>query len=151
MYIAKVDGNVVGEIVHYTKVFRNVPTQELLEERGYKQINKYKPHDNLTERLNPTTPYVSGTYVFTVEVIDMNADEITESKNSAMNNIRQTRNELLKDTDWTQIPDSTANASAYAVYRTELRNVPQTIGDTDPRTWSDWPTLDLSNGSASGV
>ena len=151
MYIAKVDGNVVGEIVHYTKVFRNVPTQELLEERGYKQINKYKPHDSLTERLNSTTAYVSGTYVFTVEVIDMNADEITESKNSAMNNIRQTRNQLLKDTDWTQIPDSTANASAYAVYRTELRNVPQTIGDTDPRTWSDWPTLDLSNGSASGV
>lgn len=151
MYIAKVDGNFAGEIVHYTKVFRNVPTQELLEERGYKQINKYKPHDNLTERLNPTTPYVSGTYVFTVEVIDMNAEEIQQSKDSAMNSIRQTRNQLLKDTDWTQIPDSTANASAYAVYRTELRNVPQTIGDTDPRTWSDWPTLDLSNGSASGV
>ena len=39
MYIAKVDGNIVGEIVHYTKVFRSVPTDEQLALRGYKKIN----------------------------------------------------------------------------------------------------------------
>jgi hypothetical protein len=50
MYIAKVDGNVVGEIVHYTKVFRTIPTDDQLTRRGYKKINKFKPHDNLTER-----------------------------------------------------------------------------------------------------
>ena len=99
MYIAKVDGNVVGEIVHYTKVFRNVPTQELLEERGYKQINKYKPHNNLTESLSSTTPYVSGTYVFTVEVVNMTEDEVQASKDSAMTRIRQTRDSMLQETD----------------------------------------------------
>jgi len=66
MYIAKVDGNVVGEIVHYTKVFRTVPTDDQLTKRGYKKINKFKPHDNLTEALTGTTPYVSVYYVFTV-------------------------------------------------------------------------------------
>ena len=154
MYIAKVDGNVVGEIVHYTKVFKTIPTDDQLTKRGYKKINKFKPHDNLTERLNPTTPYVSGSYVFTVEVLDMTADEVTNKKDSAMANIRATRDQLLKDTDWTQIPDSTANTSAYAVYRTELRNIPQNMGDADPRTWSDWPTVDtvdLGGASAGGV
>lgn len=153
MYIAKVDGNVVGEIVHYTKVFRTIPTDDQLTRRGYKKINKFKPHDNLTERLNPTTPYVSGSYVFTVETIDMNTAEITSRQDSAMANIRATRDQLLKDTDWTQIPDSTANSSAYAVYRTELRDVPQTISDAsaDPRTWSDWPTIDLGGASAGGA
>ena len=114
------------------KVFRNIPTQELLDERGYKKINNFKPYDNLTERLDSVAPYVSGTYVFTVEVVeDMSADEITESKNSAMKGIRNTRDQLLKDTDWTQIPDSTANSSAYAVYRTALRDIPQNMGNAD--------------------
>ena len=151
MYIAKVIDGVIGEIVHYTKVFRNIPTQELLDERGYKKINNFKPYDNLTERLDSVAPYVSGTYVFTVEVVDMSADEITESKNSAMKGIRNTRDQLLKDTDWTQIPDSTANSSAYAVYRTALRDIPQNMGNADPRTWDDYPSLSLDNGSAGGV
>jgi len=153
MYIAKVNGNVVGEIVHYTKVFRTIPTDDQLTTRGYKKINKFKPHNKHIERLNPTTPYVSGSYVFTVEVINLNEEETTNRKNAAMANIRATRDQLLKDTDWTQISDSTANSSAYAVYRTELRNVPQTISNAnaDPRTWSDWPTIDLGGASAGGV
>ena len=57
----------------------------------------------------------------------------------------------MKDTDWTQIPDSTANASAYAVYRTALRDIPQNMGNADPRTWDDYPSLSLENGSAGGV
>jgi len=150
MYIAKVDGNVVGEIVHYTKVFRSVPTDEQLALRGYKKINKHKPYNVLTERLTSATPYVSGTYVFTVEKTDMTADEITANKASSLAQIRSQRNQLLNSTDWSQVTDSTANKSAYAVYRTELRNVPQTIGDADPRTWTDWPSLSLEGASAGG-
>lgn len=154
MYIAKVDGNVVGEIVHYTKVFRTVPTDEQLAKRGYKKINKFKPYDNLTEALTGTTPYVSGSYVFTVEKTDMTADEITSRKNSAMAKIRATRDEMLKATDWAAIRKAEtgeAMPSAMASYRQALRNVPATIGDADPRTWSDWPTISLDGSSATGV
>ena len=154
MYIAKVDGNIVREIVHYTKVFRSVPTDEQLALRGYKKINKFKPHNNLTERLNSTTPYVSGSYVFTVEVVDMTADEITSAKNSAMSKIRSQRDDMLKNTDWAAIRKAetgTAMPSAMASYRQALRNVPATIGSADPRTWSDWPSISLDGSSASGV
>lgn len=154
MYIAKVDGNIVGEIVHYTKVFRTIPTDDQLTRRGYKKINKFKPHNNLTERLSSTTPYVSGSYVFTVEVVNMTATEITSSKDSALSSIRNTRNELLKDTDWAAIRKAetgTAMPSAMASYRQALRNVPATIGSADPRTWSDWPSISLDGSSASGV
>ena len=154
MYIAKVNGNIVGEIVHYTKVFRSVPTDEQLALRGYKKINKYKPYNILTERLTGATPYVSGTYVFTVEKTDMTADEITSAKNSAMSNIRATRDGMLKDTDWAAIRKAetgTAMPSAMASYRQALRNVPATIGSADPRTWSDWPSISLDGSSASGV
>ena len=154
MYIAKVDGNVVGEIVHYTKVFRTIPTDEQLAKRGYKKINKFKPHNNLTERLIGATPYVSGNYVFTVAIDNMTADEITQAKDSAMNSIRNQRDKLLKDTDWAAIRKAetgTAMPNAMATYRQALRNIPATIGDADPRTWSDWPTISLDGSSATGV
>jgi len=153
MYIAKVNGNVVGEIVHYTKVFKTIPTDEQLSLRGYKKINKYKSHNQLTHGLSGTTPYVSGSYVFTVESVALTTAEITSRKDSALSNIRAERNKKLSDTDWTQISDSTANTSAYAAYRVELRNVPQQIAsaDLDPRTWSDWPTIDVGGASAGGV
>ena len=154
MYIAKVNGNIVGEIVHYTKVFRSVPTDEQLALRGYKKINKYKPYNILTERLTGVTPYVSGTYVFTVEKTDMTADEITSAKNSAMSKLRFQRDNMLKDTDCAAIRKAetgTAMPSAMASYRQALRNVPATIGSADPRTWSDWPSISLDGSSASGV
>ena len=154
MYIAKVNGNIVGEIVHYTKVFRITPTDEQLAKRGYKKINKFKPHNNLTERLIGATPYVSGNYVFTVAIDNMTADEITQAKDSAMNSIRNQRDKLLKETDWAAIKKAEtgeAMPSAMASYRQALRNVPATIGDADPRTWSDWPTISLDGSSATGV
>ena len=154
MYIAKVNGNIVGEIVHYTKVFRTTPTDEQLAKRGYKKINKFKSHNNLTERLIGATPYVSGNYVFTVAIDNMTADEITQAKDSAMNSIRNQRDKLLKETDWAAIKKAEtgeAMPSAMASYRQALRNVPATIGDTDPRTWSDWPTISLDGSSATGV
>lgn len=37
---------------------------------------------------------------------------------------RQLRNTILAGTDWTQLPDSTADKAAWATYRQALRNVP---------------------------
>ena len=135
-------------------MFRTIPTDEQLAKRGYKKINKFKPHNNLTERLIGATPYVSGNYVFTVAIDNMTADEITQAKDSAMNSIRNQRDKLLKDTDWAAIRKAetgTAMPNAMASYRQALRNVPATIGDADPRTWSDWPTISLDGSSATGV
>jgi len=42
--------------------------------------------------------------------------------------VRTTRTEKLKDSDWTQIADSTADKAAWATYRTALRNVPTQAG-----------------------
>lgn len=40
-------------------------------------------------------------------------------------NIRTQRNQLLKDTDWTQVLDAPVNKEAYATYRQSLRDVTQ--------------------------
>lgn len=152
MYIAQINGNTIVKIDHYRHWFKNVPDDETLTRRGFKKVNKFLPHNNLTQKLQGTTPFVDGDFVTTVEVVNLTADEITAHKASSLSQIRSQRNQLLNDTDWSQITDSTANKSAYASYRVDLRNVPQKIANdnADPRTWSDWPSLSLEGASASG-
>jgi hypothetical protein len=51
-------------------------------------------------------------------------------------NVRQTRNDKLKECDWTQLADSTADKQAWATYRQALRDVPSQSGFP----WTvDWP------------
>lgn len=152
MYIAQMNGNTIVKIDHYRVWFRNTPDDATLTRRGFKKVNKFLPHNNLTQKLQGTTPFVDGDFVTTVEVVNLSADEITANKASSLSRIRSQRNQLLSDTDWSQISDSTANKSAYASYRVDLRNVPQKIANdnADPRTWSDWPSLSLEGASAGG-
>ena len=151
MYIAKMNGDTIEQIDHYRIWFKNVPDDATLVRRGFKKVNKFLSHDRLTQKLQGTTPFVDGDFVTTVKVVNLTADEITANKASSLSQIRSQRNQLLNDTDWSQVTDSTANKSAYAVYRTQLRDVPATIGSADPRTWSDWPSISLDGSSASGV
>ena len=54
-------------------------------------------------------------------------EEETEYKNridnTASDAVRSTRNELLKECDWTQIPDCTVNKTVWAKYRQQLRDI----------------------------
>jgi len=54
-------------------------------------------------------------------------------------NVRQTRNEKLKDCDWTQLADSTADKQAWATYRQALRDVPAQAGFPWNVQWPDQP------------
>lgn len=52
--------------------------------------------------------------------------------------VRQSRNDKLKDSDWTQIADSTADKEVWATYRQALRDVTSQEGFP----WTiDWPTV----------
>ena len=53
--------------------------------------------------------------------------------------IRSTRTEKLKDSDWTQIADSTADKAAWATYRQALRDITAQAGFPWTVTWPDAP------------
>lgn len=53
--------------------------------------------------------------------------------------VRQTRNDKLKECDWTQIADSTADKAAWATYRQALRDVTTQAGFPWTITWPDAP------------
>jgi hypothetical protein len=53
--------------------------------------------------------------------------------------VRQSRTEKLKDSDWTQIADSTADKTAWATYRQALRDITSQAGFPWTITWPDAP------------
>ena len=127
----------------YRELFSNTsfgtsgPSDEFLAANNAKKVTLFKAHDRLTQKLVSCAPYDDGEFVSMAQVESLTADEIQAAKDSAMANIRGQRNQLLKDCDWTQIADCTADKTAWATYRQALRDLPSTI--TEPRTFIDWP------------
>lgn len=140
MFIAKVTDGQIGEIIDFRTYFGNTTsvTDEQLAAQGFVQVNLYRDHDRLTQKLVPCNPVLENGWVYKVAVADLTAEEIQSAKDSAMAQIRGQRNSLLAACDWTQIADSTADKTAWATYRQALRDLPNTITG-DPRTFSDWP------------
>lgn len=56
----------------------------------------------------------------------------------SLEKMRTKRDQALRDSDWTQIPDAPVDAKAWAAYRQQLRDLPATI--EDPTQPVDWPT-----------
>jgi len=54
-------------------------------------------------------------------------------------NVRRTRTQMLKDCDWTQIADSTADKAAWATYRQALRDITAASGFPWTMTWPNDP------------
>jgi hypothetical protein len=125
------------ELFANTSFNANGPSDEFLAENNAKKVNAFKAHDRLTQKLVQCAAYDDGEFVSMVQVESLTAEEIQAAKDSAMANIRSQRNQLLKDCDWTQIADCTADKTAWATYRQALRDLPSTI--TEPRTFSAWP------------
>lgn len=53
--------------------------------------------------------------------------------------VRSSRNERLKESDWTQITDATADKAAWATYRQALRDISSQAGFPWIITWPDTP------------
>jgi hypothetical protein len=128
----------------YRELFSNTsfsssgPSDEFLTANNAKKVNAFKAHDRLTQKLVSCSAYDDGAFVSVVEVADMSAEEIQAAKDSAMAQLRATRNALLLACDWTQIADCTIPKKAdWATYRQTLRDFPSTVSDA--RSTITWP------------
>ena len=85
------------------------------------------------------TKYVLGP-VFTGDTAAADEAEYKARKDAEQaRSIRNSRTEMLKDCDWTQIADSTADKTAWATYRQALRDVPSQTGFPWEITWPTQP------------
>lgn len=80
---------------------------------------------------------IDGKWYTKYSVADMDADGIAAKDAEQAKAVRAQRTEKLKDCDWTQLADSTADKAAWAAYRQALRDIP-----TQPDfPWTiNWPT-----------
>lgn len=53
--------------------------------------------------------------------------------------VRATRDSLLRQSDWTQLPDAPVNAADWAAYRQALRDIPGQDGFPSSVNWPDKP------------
>jgi|VirMetMinimDraft_7_1064189.scaffolds.fasta_scaffold47190_3 hypothetical protein len=94
--------------------------------------------DSLTHFLsegNPTN--VEGIWKQVWILNELTEEQKQEVLLAAEKNEREIRNDLLKDSDWTQLADSSVDKTAWANYRQQLRDIPNQSGF--PRNIN-WPT-----------
>lgn len=114
------------------------PSEDFLFANSSKKVSRSKEYNPLTEKLVYVAPYEDGEFVSVVRVESLTAEEIQKAKDVAMVQLRGTRNNLLAQSDWTQIPDCTIpNKAAWATYRQALRDFPDTVSDA--RQPVEWP------------
>lgn len=81
----------------------------------------------------------TNTWVTSWNVVNLSQQEIQEKEFNTANYMREVRNDLLKGSDWTQLPDSSANTELWAEYRQQLRDIPQQAGFPLSINWPDLP------------
>jgi hypothetical protein len=76
----------------------------------------------------------------TIHTIQEQESEYKSKKDlERANMIRNQRNQLLKDSDWTQVLDAPINRNLWAEYRQQLRNVPNQPGFPWNIVWPEQP------------
>jgi hypothetical protein len=97
-----------------------------------------------------TGPYIEPTYDPKTEVLDWNGIEYnirphnTQELEEQWNNVRGQRNQLLKESDWTQISDynlDLENKEEWATYRQELRDLPEVQTNPFDIVWTMMPYI----------
>ena len=66
---------------------------------------------------------IDGVWTQNYIVSDLDADASAAKVGAQWNVIRAERNKLLAESDWTQLPDASADATAWATYRQALRDI----------------------------
>ena len=80
-----------------------------------------------------------GRWFTNYSVSDMDQEAKDALDTAQAKAVRQSRTEKLKDSDWTQIADSTADKAAWATYRQALRDITAQAGFPWTVTWPDAP------------
>lgn len=147
MYAKVQDGAVVAYPYGPAELMRDNPDTSfpspmpdiVLERYGIVPVQPCNPpvHDPVTENCVRVDPQlVDGVWTETWLVGAATADEIASRTSELAASVRAQRNQLLAESDWTQLADAPVDDLAWAVYRQALRDI--TKQPDFPRTVT-WP------------
>jgi hypothetical protein len=142
MNIALIDGDTVVRVGDYRSLFphtsfgSNGPSDEFLTDNSAKRVNLFRPYDRATQKLVACDPVIEGDWVYTVAVEALTQDEIDARNDAQWVVVRADRDKRLAESDWTQLPDSSAVSADWTTYRQALRDI---TTQTDPFNIA-WPS-----------
>jgi hypothetical protein len=152
MLIKITSGQAVGNPIfenQFYGLFNNVSfalplASEDVVSRGYAFYqDSIRPEHEIYEVVEPSAPVQVSDDLWEKgwSVRQMTDDEISDVDNGLASSARDSRNQLLSTSDWTQFNDSPlseADKESWATYRNALRDVPAQAGFP----WDiDWPEL----------
>lgn len=100
-------------------------------------VTAYSPtpipsYDGLRQTVKEVAP-VNGQQQWVIEALPQSA--VDQNLQNLAASVRAQRNQMLAETDWTQLPDSPVSAAAWANYRQALRDVTAQQGFPENIQW----------------
>lgn len=113
------------------------PSDASLAEWGMQKVAQVqRPEENYAKNVYEVAPQkINGVWTQVWAVVAATDDEIAERTQRQADQVRAERNQKLKDCDWTQLADSTADKAAWAIYRQALRDITTQPGFPWTVTW----------------
>lgn len=153
MLYIKVENNVPNEnkIINFDglrKEFSNVsfpaiPSDEHFLSRGYEPyVDSPMPYYEQGQKAvkSDTLSKVDGKWQYTWTVMPLTPEEQQKVTDGVAGSVREIRNRLLRDCDWTQGKDINVSvSSAWATYRQQLRDITEQDGFPYNVTWPQTP------------
>jgi len=127
---------------NYCRVAKLTPEQ--LEQFGVHQLKLVTPpyYDPATQtREHGDALLVDGVWTQNYIVSELDPEVAAAKVEAQWNVVRNERNALIANTDWTQLPDAPTNAAAWQVYRQELRDLPANTIDPFNVQWPEPPVF----------
>lgn len=88
-------------------------------------VQETPPYDPSTHKVvQAAAPVlVDGTWQIVKTVAEKSQEEVGVEQEQAAFDAREERNNLLRESDWTQVPDAPVDREAWALYRQALRDI----------------------------
>jgi hypothetical protein len=97
-------------------------------------------YNSRTHRLVTQAPtLVNGVWTVTRVAVAKDQAQIDSETAQVAANVREQRNKLIAECDWTQVADAPVDKEAWATYRQALRDVPTQAGFPWDVTWPEAP------------
>ena len=148
MYVKIENGNIVKYPYSITELKtdnKNVSfpisiTNDVLEEYGVFYVQPTNYIDDYTKTYIEGTPELSGSiYVQVWNITDSSEEEINTRIDEKWGEVRETRNLLLQQSDWTQFQDSPITGSKLTEWQTYRQQLREITSQSNPFNLS-WPT-----------
>jgi hypothetical protein len=94
-------------------------------------------YDPIRQVISPTGDIIpfGNRFMVNYVVIDLDEEKVSENLSKLASEMRDKRNQLLSESDWTQVPDAPVNKEAWALYRQALRDVTGQSGFPENIVW----------------